>query len=139
MSKSIVIGVDVGGTFTDTLALDEATGAVRVEKVPSTKGDQSNGFLSGILAATDHDLSSVSTIIHGTTVATNALLERKGAKAGIITTEGFRDVLEMRRRDRPATWGLWGQFTPVIERKCRLEVPERTLAIVTVVKDVDEA
>ena len=139
MSKSIVIGVDVGGTFTDTLALDEATGAVRVEKVPSTKGDQSNGFLSGILAATDHDLSSVSTIIHGTTVATNALLERKGAKAGIITTEGFRDVLEMRRRDRPSTWGLWGQFTPVIERKCRLEVPERTLANGTVVKDVDEA
>ena len=63
MSKSIVIGVDVGGTFTDTLALDEATGAVRVEKVPSTKGDQSNGFLSGILAATDHDLSSVSRLL----------------------------------------------------------------------------
>ena len=137
MRKSIVIGVDVGGTFTDILSLDEISGEVHVEKVPSTKGDQSSGFLSGIMAATNHDLSSVSTIIHGTTVATNALLERKGAKAGIITTDGFRDVLEMRRRDRPTTWGLWGQFTPVIERKCRLEVPERTLADGTVVKEID--
>ncbi|MEL0304205.1 MAG: hydantoinase/oxoprolinase N-terminal domain-containing protein, partial [Rhodobiaceae bacterium] len=127
MTKSIVIGVDVGGTFTDILALDEATGDVRVAKVPSTHGDQSAGFLSGIQAATD-DLGAVSTIIHGTTVATNALLERKGAKAGIITTAGFRDVLEMRRRDRPTTWGLWGQFTPVIDRQSRLEVAERTLA-----------
>ena len=127
MSKSIVIGVDVGGTFTDILALDENTGEVQVAKVPSTRSDQSAGFLSGIKAATD-DLGAVSTIIHGTTVATNALLERKGAKAGIITTAGFRDVLEMRRRDRPTTWGLWGQFTPVIERQSRLEVTERTLA-----------
>jgi len=139
MKKTIVIGVDVGGTFTDILSLDEISGEVHVEKVPSTKGDQSSGFLSGIMAATNHDLSSVSTIIHGTTVATNALLERKGAKAGIITTEGFRDVLEMRRRDRPTTWGLWGQFTPVIERKCRLEVPERTLADGTVVKEINTA
>ena len=139
MKKSIVIGVDVGGTFTDILSLDEISGEVHVEKVPSTKGDQSSGFLSGIMAVTNHDLSSVSTIIHGTTVATNALLERKGAKAGIITTEGFRDVLEMRRRDRPTTWGLWGQFTPVIERKCRLEVPERTLADGTVAKEINAA
>ena len=121
MSRSIVIGVDVGGTFTDILALDETSGEVRVAKVPSTRGDQSAGFLSGIQTATD-DLGAVSTIIHGTTVATNALLERKGAKAGIITTSGFRDVLEMRRRDRPTTWGLWGQFTPVIELQSRLEV-----------------
>ena len=136
MSKSIVIGVDVGGTFTDILALDENTGEVRVAKVPSTRGDQSAGFLGGIKAATD-DLGAVSTIIHGTTVATNALLERKGAKAGIITTAGFRDVLEMRRRDRPTTWGLWGQFTPVIERQSRLEVAERTLASGEVVTPVD--
>ena len=136
MTKSIVIGVDVGGTFTDILALDESTGAVRVAKVPSTRGDQSAGFLNGILAATD-DLGEVSTIIHGTTVATNALLERKGAKAGIITTAGFRDVLEMRRRDRPSTWGLWGQFTPVIDRQSRLEVTERTLASGEVTAEID--
>ncbi len=136
MSKSIVIGVDVGGTFTDIFALDEATGSVSVAKVPSTKGDQSIGFLSGIKAATS-DFAAVSTIIHGTTVATNALLERKGAKAGIITTAGFRDVLEMRRRDRPTTWGLWGQFVPAIERQNRLEVAERTLANGEIIQAVD--
>jgi N-methylhydantoinase A len=136
MNKSVVIGVDVGGTFTDVFALDEATGKVTVAKVPSTKGDQSAGFLEGITGAAD-DLQAVSTIIHGTTVATNALLERKGAKAGIITTAGFRDVLEMRRRDRPTTWGLWGQFTPVVERQSRLEVAERTLADGTIVTVVD--
>lgn len=139
MKKSVVIGVDVGGTFTDIVSLDEEAGEIRVEKVPSTKGDQSSGFISGIKAATDGNLISVSTIIHGTTVATNALLERKGAKAGIITTQGFRDVLEMRRRDRPTTWGLWGQFRPVIDRKNRLEVPERTLADGTIIVNVDEA
>ena len=136
MTNRIVIGVDVGGTFTDILALDETAGAVKVAKTPSTRGDQSVGFLEGILKVTD-DLAHVATIIHGTTVATNALLERKGAKTGIITTAGFRDVLEMRRRDRPTTWGLWGQFTPVVERVDRLEVSERTLADGTIRVPVD--
>ena len=136
MTNRIVIGVDVGGTFTDILALDETAGEVNVAKTPSTRGDQSVGFLEGILKVTD-DLAQVATIIHGTTVATNALLERKGAKTGIITTAGFRDVLEMRRRDRPTTWGLWGQFTPVVERVDRLEVAERTLADGTVRIPVD--
>jgi len=137
MSGKMVIGVDVGGTFTDILAFDEASGTVKVAKTPSTRGDQSIGFLEGILSVTD-DLSAVATIIHGTTVATNALLERKGAKTGIITTAGFRDVLEMRRRDRPETWGLWGQFTPVVERQNRIEVSERTLADGTIRQAVDE-
>jgi len=137
MSGKMVIGVDVGGTFTDILAFDEASGTVKVAKTPSTRGDQSIGFLEGILSVTD-DLSAVATIIHGTTVATNALLERKGAKTGIITTAGFRDVLEMRRRDRPETWGLWGQFTPVVERQNRIEVSERTLADGTIRQTVDE-
>ncbi|MEK9840332.1 MAG: hydantoinase/oxoprolinase family protein [Paracoccaceae bacterium] len=137
MTEKIVIGVDVGGTFTDILAFDEKTGKVSVAKTPSTKEDQSEGFLEGILKTTQ-DLSLVSTIIHGTTVATNALLERKGAKTGIITTKGFRDVLEMRRRDRPKTWGLWGTFAPVVERKNRLEVSERTLADGTIRVSVDE-
>ena len=136
MSKSIVIGVDVGGTFTDILALDEASGQVRVAKVQSTRGDQSEVF-EGIQQIAE-DLGDVSTIIHGTTVATNALLERKGAKTGIITTAGFKDVLEMRRRDRPSTWGLWGQFTPVVERVDRLEVKERTLADGTIRESIDE-
>jgi len=137
MNQKMVIGVDVGGTFTDILALDEISGTVKVAKTPSTRGDQSIGFLEGILSVTE-DLSAVATIIHGTTVATNALLERKGAKTGIITTAGFRDVLEMRRRDRPQTWGLWGQFVPVVERQNRIEVAERTLADGTIRQAVNE-
>ena len=131
MSSHVVIGVDVGGTFTDILALDEHSNEVRVFKIPSTREDQSIGFLEGILEVSEN-VKEVGTIVHGTTVATNALLERKGAKTGIITTAGFRDVLEMRRRDRPTTWGLWGQFTPVVQRIDRLEVEERTLADGTV-------
>ena len=136
MSSHVVIGVDVGGTFTDILALDEHSDEVRVFKIPSTREDQSIGFLEGILEVSEN-VKDVGTIIHGTTVATNALLERKGAKTGIITTSGFRDVLEMRRRDRPTTWGLWGQFTPVVQRVDRLEVEERTLADGTVRVAVD--
>jgi len=76
-------------------------------------------------------------IIHGTTVGTNTLLERRGPKIGVITTRGFRDVLEMRRRDRRRTWGLWGDFTPIADRDMRLEVPERTLADGTIRSRVD--
>jgi N-methylhydantoinase A len=123
---SIVAGVDVGGTFTDVFFLDEVSGRTDVAKVPSTRPDQSVGFLQGL--ATHAALADLATVVHGTTVGTNALLERKGARAGVIMTQGFRDVLEMRRRDRPQTWGLRGDFDPPIPRDLRLEVPERTLA-----------
>jgi N-methylhydantoinase A len=159
---SLVIGVDVGGTFTDVFVLDEALGKIQVLKVPSTtgrtSGDQSQGFLAGIREAlkapdpraqlatphtsTDASASGLSyaaiaTIVHGTTAGTNALLERKIARTGLITTRGFRDVLEMRRRDRPSTWGLWGQFEPLIERRLRAEVDERVLADGTVLEAVN--
>ncbi len=134
--SSRMIGVDVGGTFTDIFVLDEATGKAEVAKVPTTRPDQSGGFLGGIGARVD-DLSTVSVVVHGTTAGTNALLERKGAKIGVITTAGLRDVLEMRRRDRPRTWGLRGEFTPVVDRAHRLEVPERTLADGTIRTPVD--
>ena len=136
MTRSTMIGVDVGGTFTDVFVLDEATGQARVAKVPTTRPDQSGGFLNGI-AAQVSDLSTVASVVHGTTAGTNALLERKGARIGIITTEGFRDVLEMRRRDRPRTWGLRGDFDPVVPRDLRLEVPERVLADGTIHASVD--
>ena len=131
-----IIGVDVGGTFTDVFFLDEANGQCGVAKVPSTKQDQSEGFLAGIRSGVAN-LTKIATVVHGTTVGTNALLERKGAKTGIITTSGFRDTLEMRRRDRPRTWGLWGQFDPVVPRDRRLEVQERTLANGTVHTEID--
>lgn len=136
--RSTVVGVDVGGTFTDLFFYDEKTGEARTRKVPSTKGDQSVGFIEGI-AAGEPDFSRLAAVVHGTTVGTNALLERKGARTGVIMTAGFRDVLEMRRRDRRQTWGLWGEFVPAIPRDLRLEVPERTLADGTVHAKVDLA
>jgi len=135
-SGSYVIGVDVGGTYTDVFFLDEAAGKCQVAKVPSTVDDQSRGFIEGIRRQIA-DFNDVATVVHGTTVGTNALLERKGAKTGIITTRGFRDTLEMRRRDRPETWGLWGQFEPVVPRDLRVEVSERTLADGSIYTAVD--
>jgi N-methylhydantoinase A len=123
----MVIGVDVGGTFTDVFFLNETTGVCEVAKVPSTPADQSVAVRAGLAQRVD-DLGRVATIVHGTTIGTNALLERKGALTGVITTRGFRDVLEMRRRDRPHTWGLWGTFVPLVPRDLRLEVDERVLA-----------
>lgn len=139
MSQSkYVVGVDVGGTFTDVFVLDESTGEVVTAKVPSTRGDQSQGFIAGLRELVS-DFNDISTVVHGTTVGTNALLERKGAHTGIITTQGFRDVLEMRRRDRPATWGLKGSYTPVVDRNDRVEVVERVLADGTILDQVEQA
>ena len=134
----LVVGVDVGGTFTDLFVLDEAAARAHIVKVPSTRGEESVGFMHGIRRALEAagvplhtaagDASALATVVHGTTVGTNALLERKMARTGIITTRGFRDVLEMRRRDRPQTWGLRGTYRPVVPRDLRLEVDERVLA-----------
>jgi N-methylhydantoinase A len=130
-----IVGVDVGGTFTDLFFYDEQQGRFQTSKVSSNRGDEAVGFIEGL--KTFGDLSGLGSVVHGTTVGTNALLERKGARVGLITTEGFRDVLEMRRRDRPHTWGLWGDFTPIIDRDMRMEVPERVLADGTIRQAVD--
>jgi len=124
--KKAIVGVDVGGTFTDLFLFDEAARAFRTAKVPSNRGNEAAGFMQGLEAL--GDVASFGSIVHGTTVGTNMLLERKGTRVGVITTRGFRDVLEMRRRDRRQTWGLWGNFTPIADRDLRLEVDERTLA-----------
>jgi N-methylhydantoinase A len=144
VTPHLVVGVDVGGTFTDLFVLDERDGSARIVKVPSTRGEEARGFMHGVMRISEGSVapqtprdagatlsgvaSPLATIVHGTTVGTNALLERKVARTGIITTRGFRDVLEMRRRDRPQTWGLRGSFTPVVPRDLRLEVDERILA-----------
>ena len=132
------IGVDVGGTFTDLLALDPASGVFRVAKVPSTPEDQSVGFIAG-LAVLETDLAAVAALVHGTTVATNAVLERKGARCGLITTAGFRDVLELGRRTRPNPYGMTGSFEALIPRDLRAEVPERIDAAGRVLTPLDEA
>ena len=134
---SAIVGVDVGGTFTDLFALDPTTGTFRTGKVPSKRGDEAAGFLDGLDAV--GGVAGLAAVVHGTTVGTNALLERKGARIGLIATRGFRDVLEMRRRDRPRTWGLWGDFVPVVDRDLRVEVDERTRADGTVLLPVDPA
>lgn len=136
MSK--VIGVDVGGTFTDLVYFDEATRACRVAKVSSTPANQAEGVLTGI-ASLGQDLSSVGAIVHGTTVATNALLERKGARLALVTTRGFRDVLEMHTRERPFLYGLKGIYQPLVPRDQRFEVTERTDAAGRVLVPLKEA
>ncbi|MCC6947939.1 MAG: hydantoinase/oxoprolinase family protein [Bradyrhizobiaceae bacterium] len=132
------VGVDVGGTFTDTIAI-RADGSVRMSKVPTTPGDQSAGFLNG-LAQAQIDLPEIAWLVHGTTVGTNATLERNGAKCGLITTRGFRDVLELGRRERPQLFGMYGQYRPIVPRDLRLEVAERIDARgnILVPLDVDE-
>ncbi|MGD9769174.1 MAG: hydantoinase/oxoprolinase family protein [Pseudolabrys sp.] len=132
-----IVGVDVGGTFTDLFMFDAATRSFRTAKVPSQRGDESRGFLNGLNAL--GGIAAIGSIVHGTTVGTNTLLERRGPKVGVITTNGFRDALEMRRRDRRQTWGLWGDFVPVAERDLRLEVNERTLADGSIRVAVDPA
>lgn len=132
-----IIGVDVGGTFTDLILMDEGGGRPRVAKVPTTPDNQALGVLHA-LEQTGVPLSEVRSIVHGTTATTNAMLERKIAKVGLITTEGFRDVLELGRRTRPTPYGLKGRFQPLIEREYRLEVPERMDAEGEVLVPLDE-
>lgn len=126
----IKLGVDVGGTFTDIVGVD-AQGRVHFAKTPSTPQDQSIGVVEGIrkmLEVLGMPPESVSTVAHGTTVATNTLLEGNGAKTALITTEGFRDVLHIGRQNRPQLYDLRAARTPpLIPRYLRVEAKERTL------------
>jgi N-methylhydantoinase A len=133
--RGVIVGVDVGGTFTDLFMLDAGSGKFRTAKVPSHRGDEALGFLNGLQAL--GGAAGLDSIVHGTTVGTNTLLERRGPKIGVITTRGFRDTLEMRRRDRRRTWGLWGDFIPIADRDMRVEVNERTLADGTIRNALD--
>ena len=136
-TMSWIAGVDVGGTFTDLIAIDTASGAVRLAKVPTTPQNQAFGVLAAIESA-GLDLAELALIVHGTTTTTNALLERKLAKTGLITTKGFRDVLELGRRTRPNSYGLTGWFEPLVPRELRLEVAERVDADGNVLTPLDE-
>ena len=136
MSEAI-IGVDVGGTFTDLIYMEPGGGAVRIAKVPTTPGNQAKGFMAA-LAEAKVELSGVANISHGTTTTTNALLERKLSKVGLITTRGFRDVLELGRRTRPTPYGMLGTFTPLVPRELRLEVVERMDAEGNILTPLDE-
>src|SRR5579883_2850573 len=122
-----MFGIDIGGTFTDIVFYQPGQagqpGVLRVHKVPSVPRDPAEGLLRGM---TDLDGTPDATIIHGSTVATNALLERRGARAALVTTEGFADVLVIGRQERPALYDLMQQRPPVlIPRERRLELAER--------------
>ena len=120
-----IVGVDVGGTFTDLVYLDPSLpGGLALAKVPTTLDNQAGGVMAALEAA-GVDTAGLDQIVHGTTTTTNALLERKVARTGLITTKGFRDVLELGRRTRPTAYGLTGHFEPLIPRELRLEVTER--------------
>ena len=135
-----VAGIDVGGTFTDLLMTEGEGMGMRIHlaKVPTTPENQALGVLRAI-QATGVRPADIDLIIHGTTATTNAVLERKVAKVGLITTQGFRDVLELGRRTRPKPYGLFGTFEPLIARENRREVPERLDAKGQVVTPLDEA
>ncbi|MEJ8573637.1 hydantoinase/oxoprolinase family protein [Microbaculum marinum] len=137
-----VSGIDVGGTFTDLLIhesdpLGAPEGTVRLAKVLTTLPNQAEGVLAAIDQAGVAP-SDIHLLIHGTTATTNALLERKVARVGLITTMGFRDTLELGRRTRPNPYGMTGFFQPLIPRDLRIEVIERMNVDGEVVRPIDE-
>ncbi|MFN0161494.1 MAG: hydantoinase/oxoprolinase family protein [Burkholderiales bacterium] len=133
---SFLAGIDVGGTFTDLIIVDDAAGKVRLAKVPTTVDNQAFGVLAALDAA-GVEAALLATIVHGTTTTTNAMLERKLARVGLITTRGFRDVLELGRRTRPRPYGMTGSFVPLIPRELRMEVDERLDAEGAVLRPLD--
>ncbi|WP_210255389.1 hydantoinase/oxoprolinase family protein [Rhizobium sp. SG741] len=135
--QSQVAGIDVGGTFTDLVLFDTVSGKVRLAKTPTTLDNQAFGVLNALDAA-EADIAALDLIVHGTTTTTNAVLERNLCRTGLITTRGFRDVLELGRRTRPNPYGMKGEFRPIIPRDLRLEVPERMDAAGNVLIPLDE-
>lgn len=136
------LSVDVGGTFTDIVLFNEKYKRFYITKTPSTPQDQSIGIVEGIQKMVKQVgifYNDISYFIHGTTVATNALLEREGAKTALITTEGFRDIFEIGRQRRPDLYDFWVKRpNPPIPRYLIYEVPERTLYTGKVIKELDE-
>src|SRR5689334_8267587 len=141
------VGVDSGGTFTDICLFEETEGRVEVWKVSSTPDDPSRGIAQGVdegmrrvaPEAGDKPASPVSYFGHGTTVATNALIQHRGVPTGLITTAGFRDLLEIGRQKRPDLYDLQADKPPVlVSRDLRLEVPERLRHDGTVETTLDE-
>lgn len=132
-----LVGIDVGGTFTDLFYSRDGINADRIRKVPSTPHDPSSGLIDALTTA-EIPLEDLELILHGTTIATNALIERQGARTALVTTTGFRDVLELGRRDRPSFYGLTGLQDPLIPRDRRFEVTERMNHLGEVLVDLDE-
>ena len=139
------LGVDVGGTFTDCLLIDEERGGAVTAKVPSTPADPSLGVLNGIALVCERagaDTSNIAHVLHGTTVATNAILTGSGARVGLVTTQGYRQVLQIARSFVPGAlsgWVLYNKSDPLASLECTVEVSERIGATGEIVDPLDEA
>jgi N-methylhydantoinase A/oxoprolinase/acetone carboxylase beta subunit len=140
------VGVDVGGTFTDLIYVDDDSGVVQVHKLPTTPDDPSRGTIDGITQiceAAGTAPSQLDQVFHGTTIATNIVIEHSGATVGMITTEGYRDILHIARHKKPLNFSnyqdLPWQRYPVVRRRYRLTVPERVTKDGSVLVPLDEA
>ena len=137
------VGVDVGGTFTDLFAYDAATGTTRMHKVPSTPADPSIAIIAGLEGLRDRygvSMADVERFAHGTTVATNALIQRRGGSLALVTTEGFRDLLEIGRQVRPRIYDLQADYPPpLVPRERRFEAKERIGSRGQVVTELTDA
>ena len=138
----IRLGVDVGGTFTDLVVVDDADGEIRLGKVPSTPAAPDRAVLAGldeVAVQLAIDPATIDQFIHGTTVATNALIERKGVDTAVVVTAGFRDVLHIARQTRPRLYDFFARRPdPFVPRHLRYEVPERMLHTGAVKTPLDE-
>jgi N-methylhydantoinase A len=138
-----VLGIDIGGTFTDFVLLDRRSGAVHFDKLLTTPGEPERAVLEGVdrlLGSLEADGSAIEYIVHGTTLATNVIIERKGERIGLLTTRGFRDVLEMRRERRYDPYDLMIELPiPLVPRRLRREVTERVSKDGTEVAPLDTA
>ena len=138
------ISIDVGGTFTDVILVDESTGQFHYAKTPTTHDDLAEGVLKGleeILQIADASMTDLRYLIHGTTIGTNAIVEGKGAKVGLLTTEGFEDVLEIRRVARPKEAAFDFEVDnppPLVPRYLRKGVKERINSKGGIVTPLDE-
>src|SRR4030042_4559133 len=135
------LGCDIGGTFTDFVLLNDQTGEIKTGKCLTTPKDPSDAVAQGIRileSSTSGFVAKLDELIHGTTLVINSIIERKGAKTGLITTKGFRDVLEIGRGIRYAPYDVFAEFPkPLIPKHLRLEVDERVRSDGTVLKPLD--
>ncbi len=136
------LGIDSGGTFTDVVLFDDKKKALHITKTPSTPANPAIGVINGIkkivsqVGIQPHEIAS---LVHGTTVATNALLEYKGIRTALILTEGFKDILSIGRQDRPKLYDYFERRPePFIPRHLRFEVSERTLYDGKILRPLDE-
>ena len=136
------LGCDIGGTFTDFVLVNGDTGEFQIKKCLTTPGDPSDAVEQGIRELLEREpgfMPKIDEIIHGTTLVINAIIERKGAKTGLITTKGFRDVLELGREIRYDAYDIFAEYPlPLVPRSLRFEVTERITTDGRIIQDLEE-